>query len=283
MSKLSYSAIMGEQPAHLTLKLDTAEPIELEDFVGAFTSLANEFERFVSETYPGAKADPRIYLREVRSGCVEADMITGLMIAAGVVINHMDQILILEDFVKRWGKRMTALIANKVPEGELETTTQLQDYYRAAESISSDPIATHRLSATAFEKDGPRVRVAFEFTAVEARTAQQNIEDRKKLLAKPTATPRPRVMMRYTRTDVHDAALNKKSAERVLIAELSDKELAVMYASELVEQEIREIIREAAENVYKKRFVVDVMEQMEGDKLVAYSVTALHSVIQIED
>ena len=60
MNAIAYSALMGEQPAHLTLKLDTDEPIELADFVGAFTSIANEFERYVSEQYPGTKADPRM-------------------------------------------------------------------------------------------------------------------------------------------------------------------------------------------------------------------------------
>ena len=92
MSANRYSQLMGEQSAHLTLKLDTAEPIELGDFVGAFTSLANEFERFVAQEYPGAKADPRVYVREVRSGCIEADMITGLAIVTAAAIQHMDQI-----------------------------------------------------------------------------------------------------------------------------------------------------------------------------------------------
>lgn len=267
----------------MRLKLDTAEPIELGDFVGAFTSLANEFERFVAETYPDAKTDPRMFVREVRSGCVEADMITGLTTAAATVINHMDQILILEDFVRRWGRRMKALITNKIPDDDLITTAQLNDFYRAAQSISSDPIAVHNVSAMVFEKDGPKVRAAFQFSAVEARAAQQNIEERKLLLALPSATPRQRVLMRYTRTDVHDAAVNKRSAERVVISEISEKEMPVMYSSKLAEREIREHIREADENVYKRGFVVDVMVQMTGEKMSAYAVTDLHQVIDLED
>jgi len=99
VTKLSYSQLMSKPAAHLTLKLDTAEPVELNDFVGAFTSLANEFERFVGEQYPEARADPRIYVREVRSGCIDADIITGLVIIGAHTIEHLDQILILEDFV----------------------------------------------------------------------------------------------------------------------------------------------------------------------------------------
>jgi hypothetical protein len=282
MIGMTYSQLMGEQSAHLTLKLDTAEPIELGDFVGAFTSLANEFERFVAESYPRAKADPRIYLREVRSGCVEADMITGLVVAAGTVISNMDQILILEDFVRRWGSRMTALITNKIPDGQLNSTAQLNDFYRATESISSDPMANHRLEAAVYEDKKRGVRAAFQFSAVEARSAQQNIDDRKKLLASPSSDPKTRVLMRYTRTDIHDATINKRSGEKVLIPEISEKEHAVMYASEMAEQEIREHIREADDNVYKRGFVVDVAVQMSGETIIAYAVTAFHSVIDLD-
>jgi len=282
MGVISYSALMGEQPAHLTLKLDTAEPIELGDFVGAFTSIANEFERYVAEAYPGAQAAPTVYVKEVRSGCIEADIITGLAVTAATTLQHLDQILVLEDFVKRWGSRLTALITNRVSAGELESTAQLNDFLRATQSIASDPVASHRIEAAVFEDKQRKVRAAFKFTAVEARSAQQNIEDRKRLLAAPTSTPHQRVLMRYTRTDVHDAALNKKSAERVVIPDISEKDMPVMYASDLAEQEIRAQIREADENAYKRGFVVDVAVQTVGEKMVAYAVTALHSVIDLD-
>jgi len=71
MELVSYSALMGEQSAFLTLKIDTEQPVELRDFVGAFTSLGNEFERYVRDAYPGTAADPKMFVREVRYGCIE--------------------------------------------------------------------------------------------------------------------------------------------------------------------------------------------------------------------
>jgi hypothetical protein len=280
MIEKTYSQLMGEQAAFLTLKIDTDEPVELRDFVGGFTSLANEFERFVKDAHPGVKSDPRMYVREVRHGCVEADMITGFFAAA---ITQLDQILILEDFVKRWGKRFLALRTGQVAPGELETNKELKDWADAAKTIACDPIASHRLEAATYEDGKREVRASFVFTAPEARTALQNIDDRRKLLAKPVNSPHERVLMKFTRTDVHDATINKRSDERVLILEVSEKERPVMYASELVEQEIREAIRDADENVYKRGFVVDVMAQMEGDKILIYSVMQLHKVIDLGD
>lgn len=280
MQHIGYSALMGETNSFLTLKIDTEEPVEIGDFVGAFTSLANEFERFVRGKYPDAKADPQMFVREVRYGCIEADMVTGLMIAA---ITQMDQILILEEFIRRWGQRFTSLRTGKVPDGELQSSSELRDWANAAKSIANDPVASHRLEAATFV-DGKRdIRATFKFTAPDANAALNHIHERQALLAKPQTQPHRRVLLRFTRTDVHDATVNKKSGERVLVPEISPKEKPVMFASEMVEQEIREIIREADENVYKRGFVVDVITQMSGDRLLAYSISAFHSVIELSD
>jgi hypothetical protein len=271
---------MGENGAFLTLTLDGEQPIELGNFVGAFTSLANEFERYVHQEYPDTRADPRMYVREVRRGSIEADMITGIAITA---INHMDQILILEDFVRRWGVRFGLLLSGNVPPDQINTNAELKDWADAAKSIASDPIASHRISAMRF-RDGSRDLVAsFEFKTPEARTVIDNIEIRRAMLERPRVNQHSRVLMRFTRTDVHDATVNKRSGERVLIEALAPQDRPVMYASELVEQEIRSVIREADENVYKRGFVVDIVAQMSGERIIAYSVTALHQVIEIDD
>lgn len=268
--------------SQLILKLNTEQPIELSDFVGAFTSIANEFERFIQRHFSGASANPQIYVREIRNGCVEADLITGLVTLSAVTIAHMDQIQVLEDFVRRWGRRVSALIKNDVPEGELDTINELNDFLDATKSIASDPLASHRLEAAVFEDGRKQIRAAFQFSAVDARAAQQHIEDRKKSITLMQAVPHLRVLMIYTRTDIHDARINKKSGERVRVPQISERDYSVIYASELVEQEIRQQIRDADENVYKKGFVVDIVVHSVNDNVAAYSVTAFHTVIDVD-
>ncbi|MGP4752860.1 hypothetical protein [Agrobacterium pusense] len=279
MNRLSYAQLMGANKAILTLKLDTHEPVELRDFVGAFTSLANEFDRYVGREFPGTTTEPQMFIREVRQGCIEADVITGIAAAIG----NMDQIIILEDFVRRWGARFTSLLSGKVPEGEIESTSELKDWADAAKSIASDPVGGHRLEAAYFEDGKREIKASFTFTAPEARTALVNIEDRKRLLTKPDHLPHERVLMVFTRSDINDAAVGKSSGERVMIEEISDRSLALMYGSEVAEGTIKREIREADENVYKKGFVVDVIVKMKSGKAVAYSVITVHSVIDLPD
>jgi ribosomal protein S17 len=280
MEWVSYSALMGEQQAFLTLKIDTHEPVEIGNFVGAFTSLANEFERYVKAEYPDVKAEPRMFVREVRYGCIEADMITGLAVT---VANGVGHLMVLEDFVRRWGARFNMLLTGHIPQGQLESSQELKDWAKAAQSIATDPVASHRISVAKFVDGQREIAASFEFTTPEARTVEANIETRIERLAKPDTKPRERVLMRFTRTDVHDATVNKRTGERVVIDELSPKNKPVMFLSEMVEHEIRAAIRDADENVYKRGFVVDVVCQVSGDKVLAYAVKALHSVIELDD
>ncbi|MGO7412908.1 hypothetical protein ACC810_15985 [Rhizobium ruizarguesonis] len=284
MTGVLYSQLMSEQKALLTLKLDTDEPVELRDFVGAFTSLANEFERFVDREYPNAHSDPSMFVREVRRGSIEADILTGLTVyALPTAAAMVDQVMILEDFVRRWGFRLQALISGKFVPGELESTTELKDWADTVRSIAADPAASHQLDAATFVDGKKEIRATFKFTASEARSALQNIDDRRKELAKPDHNSHARVLMVFTRTDVNDADVGKSSGERVRIEEVSATSLSLMYGSEVAEARIKHEIREADDNVYKKGFVVDIVVKLRNGKPVAYSVTNVHDVLDLPD
>lgn len=146
---------MGEQSAIITLNIDTSQPVEIGDFVGAFTSLANEFERYVEQNYPDATSDPRMYIREVRQGSIEADIVTGFIWLGTLAMNHMDQIMILEDFVRRWGRRFNELVRGGAVGHEVVTAAEFKDWSNAVAAIANDPLATHRLEVAHFE-DGRR-------------------------------------------------------------------------------------------------------------------------------
>lgn len=278
MEWVSYSDLMGEQQAFLTLKIDTHEPVEIGDFVGAFTSLANEFERFVKKEHPEVKVEPRMFVREVRYGCIEADMITGVAVT---LANGASHLMVLEDFVRRWGVRFGMLLSGHVPDDQLNTSQEMKDWLKVVRTITKDPVAGHRITATKFVDGKKEIGASFEFRTPDARTAEANIEARQEKLSKPDTDPKERMLMRFTRTDVHDARVNKRSGELVVVEALSPKDKPIMFLSELVEQEIRAAIRDAEENVYHKGFVVDLVCQLSGDKITAYAVKSLHSVIDL--
>ena len=277
----SYSATMARGEPFIILRLCTKEPIELGAFVGAFASLGDEYERYIKSTNPDLAGDADMYVREVRPGSIEADLIPWLSQFAPF-ISEMDKAVIIEQFVKIWGGRFRALLGfGKTPPPQ--TRSELKDWADAVRAIATDPDGSATLEAATFEDGKKKVLAAFKFTTTEARQALHTIEVRQTELERTEHVEYERVLMRFTRSDIGDVSVGKRSGERVVIEEISDRPLALIYGSELAEQRIKHEIREADENVYKKGFVVDVNVRSSGGKPVAYAVTNVHQVIELPD
>lgn len=278
---VTYSDLMTDAKAILTLRIDTTEPIEISAFVGAFTSLAEEYRRDIRASYPDADDEARIYVREVRKGSIEADLIP-LVVAAAPFVAQMDQILIVEQFVRTWGRRITALARGELG-GWLPVKSELKVLADATEAIARDPNASSTLEAVTFEDGKRNVRAAFKFSTPQAKDAQKTIDAVYRELEKPEDADHKRVLMVFTRTDVGKATVGKRSGERVKIEEVHDRPLALMYASELAEERLKHEIREAEENVYKKGFVVDVNVRLVNGKPSVFAVTNVHEVIDLPE
>jgi hypothetical protein len=272
---------MGEHPAHIILNLKTIEPIELGDFVGTFVALGNDYERFIAARGIQDKSEAKIYVKEVRAGSIEADLIPWISVFAPF-ITEMDKALIVEDFVRRWSLRLSNLLhGNKA---DLPSSSgELKDWSRMVEAIANDSDGRATIKAAVFQDGKKDIRAAVEFDTKQARRISAILEEHRKDLETQGADPKTRVLMVFTRSDVNDADINKRSGERVKIEELHDKSLALMYGSELAEHRIKHEIREADENVFKKGFVVDVVVKLRSGAPVAYSVTNVHDVIDLPE
>jgi hypothetical protein len=266
----------------ITLKLNTTQPIELGDFVGAFTALASEFERYIKQTHPDLTGEAELYVRQVRRGSIVVDLFPGLAIAAPFIAD-MEKALIVEKFVRVFGTRFRALLGTQASTNAPQTRSELKDWTDAVAAIARDPDAVAQLEATAFEDGRKKIKAAFKFTTKEARKALSTIESRQRVLEKKEHAEHSRVLMRFTRSDVGDVNVGRPSGERVIIEEISDKPLALIYASQLAEERIKHEIREADDNVFKKGFVVDVNVRSSGGRPVAYAVTHVHQVIDLPD
>ncbi len=278
---MSYNRAMSEAPAVLRLRIQTEEPVEIDAFVGAFTSLAEEYRRDIRDNYPDADPEARILVKEVRKKCIEADLIP-FVTAVAPFVAHMDQVIIVEQFVRTWGQRITSLVSGDLGDWSPKKS-ELKTLVDATEAIARDPNAKSTLEAVTFEDGKSQIRASFQFSTREAKDAQITIDGVYKTLEKTTGADHERVLMLFTRSDVGKATVGKRSGERVFIEEVHGKSLALMYASELAEERIKHEIREAEDNIYKKGFVVDVNVRMVGGKPSVYAVTHLHEIIDLPD
>ncbi|MGQ3292512.1 MAG: hypothetical protein ACT6U0_09900 [Shinella sp.] len=204
------------------------------------------------------------------------------MAVAAPFLASADHIMIVEDFVRRWGWRIASLMIKDSPTIIPESKSELKDFSKAVAAIARDPNASSTLEAVTFEDGVRKVRASFTFNTQQARAAERVIEHRLHEIDQPSHDVRERVLMVFTRSDVHTAAVGRPSGEKVLIEEISDKPLSLTYGSDMAEQKLKHEIREADDNVYKKGFIVDVQTKVSRGRPVAYAVTHVHDVIDIE-
>ncbi|HRO14934.1 MAG TPA: hypothetical protein PLL33_07820 [Paracoccus sp. (in: a-proteobacteria)] len=190
--------------------------------------------------------------------------------------------MMVEDFVRRWGARITAFIKKDRTE-QPDTKAEVKDYLDAVKVIANDPNGRASLSAAVYEDGKREVRIGFQFTNDEAKEALSEIEKRRVEDDLPGSSAHERVLMVFTRSDVRDAAASKGTGERVVIEEISKRPLALMYASSLAAGRIKHEIRDADDNLYKKGFVVDVNVRTISGRPIAYAVTQFHDVFTFPD
>ncbi|WP_239805156.1 hypothetical protein [Croceicoccus hydrothermalis] len=281
---------MGKEGAHIRLKLDTEEPVALTAFVSEFVGIANQFEKFVSREFPDMKADSEIYIKEVRNGCIEADLVTfiaggTLSAAAGAAVfalDAMDKVQIFAKFVDSLKRRVSPYF-RKGGRTHDASKGDLNDWLKTTQAIANDPNGSTSLEAAVFEDGERKVRAAFKFNSSQAREAEREINEHKKELETGTAADHPRVMMRFVRPSIEKVSSHKRTGERALIESVHPKPLAVMYASDMARERIQHTLKESEINTFNLLFDVDVNVEMSRGKPTAFRIVHMHDVTDAPD
>ena len=267
--------------AHIVLTLDTERPIEIDDFVAAFTSIAGQYRKFVRANYPDIMSETDIYVSEVRPGSIVADLIAWATSTLAPVGDHLQKQAV-EQFVKYMGSRIGAYFT---PGGrdQRANRSDLTDFLGAVQAIANDPNGTSKIEAVIFQDKKKEIVAGIKFTTPEARVAKREIEAHVAEIERRTDADYLRVLMVFVQSNIKESELGKRTGERVVIETISDRDLPIIYASDFAEQRIKHEIREADDNVYKKGFVVDVNVELKGGRPAAYRVTHCHQVIDLPE
>jgi hypothetical protein len=268
---------MDAHEAFLTVKLDLTDPVEIHDFAAHFAGIGAEFEVYLQKQRPDLKGSAKIYIKEVRKGSIVAELITG----AGELIGVMDSALVIGGFASLFSKRVRNFVSGGFLEGA--SKSDLKNIHDSIEAVSSDRDGTLELYETHFENGQPVTTTALRITADEARKAQRTIERQKDELDGVSHADHSRVLMVFERPSKSSKTVGQSTGERVLIEEISAKPKALVYGSDLAEQRIKSEIIHSDDNIFKIGFIVDVNAKLRGGKTVAYSVTAVHQVIDLDD
>ena len=271
-----YAQFMVGGNSYIEVVIDTKEPVELGDFVSSFTSLASQYKRYMRQTHPDLREDGQVYVREVRPGSIIADLLP----QAASLVAHMDQALIVENFIRIYGERLGAYFKG----GRVDDASkgELKEFMGQVAAIARSKKARGAISAVTYENGARRVKACIEFDTADASRATEQIEKQKSELDRVRSADYERALMTFKRSDIGSADVGVRSGERVIIESISDRDLALIYGSPLAEERIKDQIRNTDENVYHKGFVVDVNVQTKGGRPAAYAVTHVHQIIDLD-
>lgn len=185
---------MAGKPAHIVLHVDTKNPIELGDFVAGFTSISSQYEKFVRAKFPDLTGESRIFIREVRAGSIEADLVPWALQGISSVINAMDQVLIVEQFICTYGERLSNYFHSGGRDKEA-TKSDLKDFMGSVVAIANNPDAKATLKAVYFEDGKKKVKAAITFDTKEASEAVRQIESQRLEIEKKSNADHQRVLM----------------------------------------------------------------------------------------
>lgn len=279
----SYSALMADGRAHIIVTIDTKEPIELGDFVSAFTALSNQYTQYIEEYHPAMSAEAKVFVRELRAGSIIADLIPFVQIfGAASIIPVMQQMDVIVDFVQKYGSKLKSYFGDGAGV-ESATSSDLNDVLGAVVAIANDSDGKSTIEAAYFADDAKQIKAAVSFNTQEANTAVRRIGEHRLRLEGSQHETRERVLMIFTQTNIKTPPLEKRTGERGKIEEISISDKPLIYASDLAEKKIKHEIKEADENVFKKGFVVDVAVLTKSGKIAAYKIINLHQVIDLPD
>lgn len=278
-----YAAHMTGENPFIRLNIEHSQPIELTDFVSAFTGLSAQYQKYMKDKHPDLSEDADLYVRGIRDGSIIADLLPWASNTLPAIVGVMDQLNTVDTFVKAYGTRLTAYFV-KGGRAKGVSRSDLRELLGTVKSIARDPNATHRLESVAYENGSEQVRVAIKFDTQQARIAELQIVQHQIEMESTESSERSRVLMIFSQSNIKSSEPGSRTGEKVLIRDISDKELPLIYASDLVEKKIKHEIRDGDDNVFKKGFVVDVsIEINRNGKPIAYRVTDLHQIIDLED
>ncbi len=277
MRYCSYSQLVSDSGAYITVSLDLKQPVEITDFARLFASLGDQFDAYIADNYPDISGKVKIFVKEVRKGSIIADIVPQIR----DMVDLMDAVLIVTGFSGLVSWKIKEYISGRkigdFGKSDIEAVTDM------VKSVAHDSNGKATIENVILEQGVWTRKLSVSFTTSEARQAVKVLESHKSDLEKTESADHRRVTMVFERSSTRDASVGKRSGERVIIDAISDKAQALIYASEMAERQIKHEIREADDNVFKKAFVVDVNVESRGGQPIGYRVTQVHQVIDLPE
>ena len=273
----SYSGLMKDGAAYLELKIDLQEPAELFDLVRAFTSLGKQFDDYIKTEHPDYAGETKIYVKQIRQGSIIAELLPIIQ----PLIQNMDSVIIIDQFIERYGGRL-----NKYMRGSKDETaskSDIDDIMGQVTAIAKDPNGSVALSSVEIDKTKTRIRASIKFNSEESRRIEDAAYSHKRQIEAKAYETINNSLMVFWQSNLKETDVGKRTGEKVIVEDVHGKPLAVVYDSDLAEDRIKHETKSGDRNLYKLGFYIDGRVERLNGRPVAIRVAEVHTIIDLPD
>lgn len=255
---------MQEDKSVLTIKIDNNNPVDLAALSASFTAFAEEFKDFTErETNSPAPDNMRLYVKELRSGSIIADLVT-FADQADWVIKHID---VLAAFVGNINDIANYFLGKPTNLKEKPTTRQAKNIAKIVEPVANDHSSQMNITVT----DGGTVNIIHNYNTIEANAIQNSVN-------KFLGPQLPASQMLFDQLLALEQVKNDaaKTGDKGVIETVSNKPIKLQFMS----GEAKQAILGIEDNPFHCLFLVDVEVLSHGGKPKVYKIHSVKDVIR---
>jgi len=260
-----------DEEARLTIRIENKYPIELMDLTRSFNSFADEYNRHLSQQpdFPD-QANIRLYIKEIKTGSVVADLIAMSAPALPVIsyIVYANSIISFSRYLK---------MAYDYLLGDSKTKPLLAKHnYENLRDIV-EPIAKDNGSQIFIQNDiKGNVQISLTLNSVQANAAQNAARREIQALTEPLTGVQQQVLLYWyqARKDV-----KSQVGDRGIIESISKKPVKVIFGTE----GINDSMLLERENPFKFGYIVDVIVETVNDKPAVYKIINLYDKVELQE
>lgn len=256
---------MNEQT--LTVKIENRNPVELGDLTTGLFALADEYRRFIPRHEPSrysADADCRLYVKAVRSGSIEIDLVA----MAPLALPFMENANTVLDFFGYLRDGLSWLAGKDVPPPTpVLEKPNLENLSKLVNVVAKDRAAQFIVI---------NQENHFHLTSTDARAVREGAEEAISQLRLPVAGLREKVVLYW-----YQARNTSGSAagDRAMIESVSRYPVKTAFRNDDIKCQM--LFKE--ENPFTRGYVVDVMVESVNDRPILYTILAVHDTLELPE
>ena len=259
---------MDKQSDKLEITIQNSRPVELFDLTYSFLGFADEYKRMISlQGDAFAAREVRLYVQEIRSGSIIADLVA----LAPFALPLMDNANTIIDFGKYLGDGFSNLLG-KTEEKIRLSKASLENFSRIVAPIARDNGSQLNIQPVIETINIQNQTININCT--EANAIQNIVRQEIERLSEPSTGLHENVVLYWyqTRNDARSQA-----GDRAVIESIHPGPVRTIFNREVIKAEI---LQEES-NIFKYGYIGDVQVETVRGIPVLYKITAIHGRVDL--